>query len=97
MALCNPRHHHALAVHDGLDLGVDCGVYAAWESWWLAYPDQALEMSRAVLTRVQELRHSHSLVFALNAAALLHLYRAERVPRGRLRYARAWPPGEPRG
>lgn len=56
---------------------MDCGGYAAWGSWWLGYPDQALEMSCAVLTRVQELRHPHSLAFALNAAALFHLCRRE--------------------
>lgn len=121
---------------------VNARAPSGWEQkpvevlWWLGYPDQALEMSCAALTRVQELRHPHSLAFALNAAALFHLCRREgqavqmrakaamtlsieqgfpqclaagmvfqggaqpseeRMPRGPLRYARVWLPGEPRG
>jgi predicted ATPase/class 3 adenylate cyclase len=80
IALHDPQLHHALAFLYGRDPGVDCLGYAAWTLWCLGYPDQALTMSHQALTLVQELPHPHSLAFAVNTAALLHVFRREGPP-----------------
>jgi predicted ATPase len=78
--LYDPKPHHALAFLYGRDPGVDCRGYAAWTSWCLGYPDQALTMSHEALNIAQELPHPHSLAFAVNTAALLHVFRREGPP-----------------
>jgi hypothetical protein len=74
MSLYDPQQHHALAFLYGRDPGVDCQDYAAWTLWCLGYSDQALAISQEALSITQELTHPHSLAFAVNTAALLHLF-----------------------
>jgi predicted ATPase len=56
---------------------VGCLSVAAWTSWFLGYPEQALKKSDEALTLAQELSPS-SLVFALGFSAWLHLFRRDR-------------------
>ena len=52
-----------------------CLIYAAWQLWYLGYPDQALARSQEGLALAQRLSHPHSLALALHAAATLHQFR----------------------
>jgi predicted ATPase len=45
--------------------------------WFLGYPDQALKRGPEALALAQELSHPHSLAYALNLAAKVHLWRRE--------------------
>ena len=75
LALYDPQQHHVLAFHYGQDPGVVCLIYAAWELWYLGYPDQALARSQEGLALARQLSHPHSLTLALHAAATLHQFR----------------------
>jgi DNA-binding winged helix-turn-helix (wHTH) protein/predicted ATPase len=75
LALYDPQHHHVLAVHYGQDPGVACLVYAAWQLWYLGYPEQALARGQEAVALARRLSHPHSLAVALHAAATLHQFR----------------------
>ena len=57
--------------------GVVCRLYSAWSHWLLGYPDRALRDADAALLLSKELGHVHGLAFALNFAAVVHLWRRE--------------------
>jgi predicted ATPase len=77
LALYDRQQHHQLAFRYGMDLGVWCLSYVAWQYWALGYPEQALTRSHEALTLAQELSHPHSLASALDYAAFVHCYRRE--------------------
>jgi predicted ATPase len=77
LALDDPQEDHAHLFLFGMDLGVFCRSWAAHVLWHLGYPDQALAMSQAALTRARELSHPFSLALALGYAAILHQFRRE--------------------
>jgi class 3 adenylate cyclase/predicted ATPase len=57
--------------------GVVCRLHLAWTSWFLGFPDRALESVEAGLALGRRLGHVHSLAFALIWAALIHNLRRE--------------------
>jgi predicted ATPase len=77
MALYDPQQHRSHAFVYGQDPGVACRGSAAWPTWVLGYPDQALQSTNEALTLAQELTHPFSLAFALVHATLLHQFRRE--------------------
>src|SRR5262249_31496980 len=60
-----------------MDPGVVYLSVLASTLWLLGYPDRALTKSHEALTLAQELSHAYSLVFALNYATTLHVWRRE--------------------
>jgi predicted ATPase len=54
-----------------------CRLHSAWTSWFLGFPDRALESVEAGLALGRRLGHVHSLAFALIWAALIHNLRRE--------------------
>jgi tetratricopeptide (TPR) repeat protein len=57
--------------------GVVCRLYAAWNLWFLGFPDRAMEVVETGLALGQRLAHAKSLAFAQNYAALLQSFRRE--------------------
>jgi class 3 adenylate cyclase/predicted ATPase len=57
--------------------GVVCRVHSAWTSWFLGFPDRALQSVQAGVALAQRLAHVPSLTFALIWATLLHDLRNE--------------------
>ena len=76
-AFYDPEHHRDLAYHVGQDPGLVALQFAAETLWYRGYPDQALERVRHLLSLAQALSHPFSLVEALGAVALVHLFRRE--------------------
>jgi predicted ATPase len=72
----DPQQYRFLTWAGG-DPAVQCRSYAAWVSWQLGYPDQALKRSQEALALAQEQTHPHSLAAALFSVALLHQLRRE--------------------
>src|SRR5207302_1897628 len=66
IALYNPQWHRSYAFLYSQDPRVVCSSYAAWSTWCLGYPDQALKRSNEMLTFARELSHPFSLAFALS-------------------------------
>jgi predicted ATPase len=62
--------------------GVVCRLHLAWTSWFLGFPDRALESVEAGLALGRRLGHVHSLAFALIWAALIHNLRRESAEAG---------------
>jgi predicted ATPase len=77
LALDDSQEDQAHAFLFGMDLGVFCRAWAAHALWHLGYPDQALTMSHAALTRARALSHPFSQALALGYAAILHQFRRE--------------------
>ncbi len=77
LAIYMPQQHRVLAERYGVDLGVASRSFLSWELWYLGYPDQALQHSRAACTLAQDVSHLHSLALALLIAAILHQLRRE--------------------
>jgi class 3 adenylate cyclase/predicted ATPase len=77
IALYDAQQGRLRAFSSGMDPGVVCLSVVAWVLWMLGYPDRALTKSREALTLAQELSHAYSLAYALNYAALLHVWRRE--------------------
>jgi class 3 adenylate cyclase/predicted ATPase len=77
MALYDPQQHASHAFLYGQDPGVACRSFGAMATWWLGYPDQALQSTNEALTLAQELTHPFSLAFALGMAAIVHQFRRE--------------------
>ena len=59
------------------ECGLQAREYASHALWCLGYPDQALEMSEQALRRAEELSHTLSQAWALNAVAVNLIYRRE--------------------
>jgi predicted ATPase len=57
--------------------GVVCRLHSGWTSWFLGFPDRALQNIEAGLALGRRLGHVHSLAFALIWAALIHNLRRE--------------------
>jgi predicted ATPase len=77
MVLYDPVKHRAHAFVYGQDPGITCRSFAAWPTWVLGYPDQALQRSEEALKLAQEVAHPFTLALALVQATLLHQYRRE--------------------
>jgi predicted ATPase len=77
MAFYDPLQHRSLALRYGADSGIVCRLYLTWVLWLLGYPDQALRHIHDTLIQARELAHSFSQAFALNHAAMLHMFRRE--------------------
>jgi class 3 adenylate cyclase/tetratricopeptide (TPR) repeat protein len=60
-----------------MDQLVGCLFYQALATWFLGYPDRALEISRRMLDHGRSLNHAHSLTVALTFSSLTHLLRRE--------------------
>ena len=69
IARYTPDQRRAPAFRMGLDPGVACRVYAAWNLWLLGYPEQALARIRDGLALAHALSHPVSLAFARCLAA----------------------------
>ena len=57
--------------------GVQCLGYLAWSSWWLGYPDQALEKGQAALALAKTLSHPFSLANGIHMLAVLQHIRED--------------------
>ena len=77
ITLYEPQHSRVRTFMSGTDPGVVCRCWAAWTSWLLGYPDQALGQAQEALTLAQELSHAYSLCFALHFASTLFAWRRE--------------------
>ena len=77
LAIDTPQAPQALAVRYGIDLGVITQSFLAWESWYLGYPDQAMQHNQAARALAQEIEHPYSLNLALFWSAFLHQWRHE--------------------
>jgi adenylate cyclase len=73
----NPQQHRLLALQFGIDPAIGCHNFASLTTWFLGYPDQALERSTQALAWSHSLVHAHSQAFALIFAAFLHYHRCE--------------------
>jgi class 3 adenylate cyclase/predicted ATPase len=79
IALYDPLQHRSLALRYGADSGIVCRLYLAWTLWVLGYPDQALLNIHDTLSQARELAHSFTQAFALNHAAMIHMFRREKL------------------
>jgi len=77
IAIYDPEQHHAHAFFYGEDTGVMCRNYAAWASWYLGYPEQALRYSREAVAMAIQQAHPFTLAIAHNFAAALHHLRGD--------------------
>ena len=77
IALYNPQAHRELAFRYGVDLGVWHLAYAAWNRWFLGYPDQSIERSREAIALAEELNHALSMAATLAYVTVLHVFRRE--------------------
>jgi class 3 adenylate cyclase/predicted ATPase len=77
IALYDIQKHRSHAVLYGIDPGVYCLCFAAWDLWCLGYPDQALKNTQEAFHLAHELAHPHTLALALNITAMFHQFRQE--------------------
>ncbi len=77
IALYDLKKHRSHAFRYGVDPGVYCLCFAAWNLWCLGYPDQALKSLQDALRLAYELVHPYTLAFALNINAIVHQLRQE--------------------
>ena len=75
VALYAPEHHRVHATVYGIDPGT-CLVYVNW-TWYLGFPDQALQRCHEALAFIQESSHPLSQALALIYAAWLHHLRRD--------------------
>jgi predicted ATPase/class 3 adenylate cyclase len=79
LALYNAQHHHSFVFfYAGIEPGVFGLGYTALVLWYLGYPEQALQKSKAARTLAQELSYPFSLAAARIFVAMLHQFRQER-------------------
>src|SRR5262249_5142072 len=57
IALYDSQQHRASAFLHGEDPGVLCHCHAAWELWYLGYPDQGLAQSHEAVTLARQIAH----------------------------------------
>ena len=74
---CVAQHHRSLTFDTGFEPSVMCLSRTGFALWMLGYPDQALSRVHEALALAQALSHPHSLVIALQYAAVLHSVRRE--------------------
>jgi len=74
VAFYEPRQHHPLAFHYGLDPGVMSLSATSWALWVLGYPEQALARSQRALALAQASSHPPSLALAHIYACTLHAF-----------------------
>jgi predicted ATPase len=78
ISLYDREHHRPLAlIFSGLDSEVQCLSYAAFTTWTLGYPDQALEQAHTAVALAQGMSHPYSLGFAEHLLGFVHQYRRE--------------------
>jgi TOMM system kinase/cyclase fusion protein len=77
MALYDPSQHRASAFLYAENAGVICHSHAAWELWYLGYPDQGLARSHEAVTLARQSAHPLSLGVALSFAAMFSQFRRE--------------------
>jgi predicted ATPase len=73
------RQHGSLALRTGHDPGVAHGVYLAWSSWMVGYPDQALRHVLEMVELADRLAHPMTIAYALCFAALIRNHRGEHL------------------
>jgi hypothetical protein len=64
-------------VRYGIELRVITQSFLAWESWYLGYPDQAMQHNQAARALTQAIEHPYSLNLALFWSAFLHQWHYE--------------------
>ncbi|MBI3795816.1 MAG: hypothetical protein HY268_02465, partial [Deltaproteobacteria bacterium] len=69
--------HRSHAFLYGIDPGVYCLTFGAWNLWCLGYPDQALTNMRDALRLAHELAHPFTVAFALSLTVLVPQFRGE--------------------
>jgi predicted ATPase len=79
IALYNAQeaHFHIYAFPHEQDLKAFCLVYAAWSSWCLGYPDQALQQTQELLTLPEHQSRPYSLAAALTWTIRVHQCRRD--------------------
>jgi tetratricopeptide (TPR) repeat protein len=78
ISLYDREHHRPLALSfTGLDSEVQCLSYAAFTTWALGYPDQALDQGNAAIALAKGMSHPYSLGFAGHLLGFVHHYRRE--------------------
>jgi predicted ATPase len=77
IARYTPDQRRALVVRMGLDPGVACCAYAAWNLWLLGYPVQALARVHEALALAHALSHPFSLAWAQCMAAWVSQFRRD--------------------
>ena len=76
IALYHPHRHRSFAI--SIDSGVFCTSFGAQVTWYLGYPEQALQLSEQSLSLADQTLHHFSRTWALCFAARLHQFRGER-------------------
>jgi predicted ATPase len=74
IALYDSQKHRSHAFLYGIDPGVYCLCFAAWNLWCLGYPDQTLKNTQDALRLAHELAHPHTLAFALNLTTYFYQF-----------------------
>jgi predicted ATPase len=78
ISLYDREHHRPLALsYTGVDNEVQCLSYAAFTTWALGYPDQALDHGNAAIALAKGMSHPYSLGFAGHLLGFVHHYRRE--------------------
>jgi predicted ATPase len=80
IAIYNPHQHRSHAFLYGQDPGVAALFYAAWNLWYLGYPDQASRRLNDALALARDVSHPFSLAFAFVFAACFSYFRREEQP-----------------
>jgi predicted ATPase len=74
LAFYDPRQHHALFMHYGIDPGVNALVWEALVLWIQGYPDQAEQESQEAINLAILLEHPFSQTTALEVGAgIMHI------------------------
>jgi class 3 adenylate cyclase/predicted ATPase len=77
IALYNAQQYRTSAFLYGEDSGVICHSHAAWELWYLGFPDPGLAQSQQAVALAQQIAHPFSLGFAWGMTAIFHQLRRE--------------------
>jgi class 3 adenylate cyclase/predicted ATPase len=76
-ALYDRERHASYTAAYGIDVGVGCLAWSAWATWYLGYPDEALELAGAALDLAQSLSHPFGIGLAHCWMASVRLCRGE--------------------
>ena len=77
VAYYDRQAHRDMGFLYGLDAGIACVAYDAWDLWLLGYQEQALQRSDDALSLAQEASHQYTRAFALCWSVLTHGLRRE--------------------
>jgi tetratricopeptide (TPR) repeat protein len=77
LSLYQPSEHGPLAAIYSYDPGMATLAYLAMTLWFLGYPDQAIERSRAAVAQTRAMGHVHSYVHSLVRATQVTLLNGE--------------------